>query len=197
VLSTPPAFVLSQDQTLQEEFNQLARTAAPLPITEPQNSGPESKISEIKLSRSALYAVAQTSSPRTFHSLNSIINQRPTISAGVSKDTACRSVRQPPSSRSPARHTSPAVGPDSRREANVALSRPERNQTVTRSTAACAPRRRRPRPHRLPGEAKKVTIQHGSAPADPRMTSHTAASPTDPSASRPAPHSAREHSGTS
>ena len=27
VLSTPPAFVLSQDQTLQEEFNQLSRTA--------------------------------------------------------------------------------------------------------------------------------------------------------------------------
>ncbi len=77
VLSTPPAFVLSQDQTLQEEFNQLSRTAHNTHYwTIMRRSGIIIK-SEFNLSRGPLQAVAQTRSPRTFASLDSIFNQQP------------------------------------------------------------------------------------------------------------------------
>ena len=95
VLSTPPAFVLSQDQTLQEEFNQLSRTAHNTHCWTIMRRSGINKKSEFNLLRGALHAVAQTRSPRTFVSLDSIINQRPTFSAGVTKDTRRCRVRQP------------------------------------------------------------------------------------------------------
>jgi hypothetical protein len=76
VLSTPPAFVLSQDQTLQEEFNQLSRTAHNTHCwTIMRRSG----INQIRVQSLARRSARRRSSEIASHipSLDSIINQQP------------------------------------------------------------------------------------------------------------------------
>ena len=75
VLSTPPAFVLSQDQTLQEEFHQLSRTAHSNPLLDHHETVRNHKNQRFN-SREALCTPSLKRVRLVHSSLDSIFNQQ-------------------------------------------------------------------------------------------------------------------------
>jgi hypothetical protein len=150
VLSTPPAFVLSQDQTLQEEFK-----SAPTNSTDlfPRQRSPESCNDQSSISRAVL-CTPSLKRDRLAHStsLDSIVNQRPTISAGVSKDTQRSRVRQSPPAIAPSVLPQRGV----RGDAKVGRFQAGCKQTEPRETAAIPARQAR-REHPLTTHTPRAT----------------------------------------
>src|SRR5690348_5355758 len=137
VLSTPPAFVLSQDQTLQE--SDIARSSNRCHHAVAPDSVSESLNCSVKLSLASRTDARSTSSPRTSRFPKSIIKKRLSLSA-----TAFNCSTHPPRGQ--------AI-----RTANFAADSPVRAPSTTPGTHKKPPQSRRTRAPSSLGRKRTIT----------------------------------------